>query len=156
MAQATLKDPASFIPREKFAVIHQAVLDACDALDGVKDGVLEDPRTMPFRPEDHSMRGGRLAGLPDAAAGRGRATHLRAGEESANRRRDLPGLEPGSETGWVAMAGGPRPLSISNDHFRFLVFKNPDWDFKTLDFDKDVALADRLDNGTDRMRPIRI
>ena len=45
------------------------------------------------------------------------------------------------------MAGGPRPLSISNDHFRFLVFKNPDWDFKTLDFDKDVALADRLDDG---------
>jgi feruloyl esterase len=38
-------------------------------------------------------------------------------------------------------------LSISNDHYRFLVFKNPDWDFKTLDFDKDVALADRLDDG---------
>ena len=27
------------------------------------------------------------------------------------------------------------------------MFKNPDWDFRTLDFDSDVALADKLDNG---------
>src|SRR5438034_1099568 len=36
VAQATLKDPASLIPREKYAAIHKAVLDMCDALDGVK------------------------------------------------------------------------------------------------------------------------
>ena len=40
IAQATLKDPASYIPKEKYPLIHKAVLDACDALDGVKDGVL--------------------------------------------------------------------------------------------------------------------
>jgi feruloyl esterase len=51
VAQATLKDPASFIPREKFAVIHKAVLDGCDALDGVKDGVLEDPGRCHFDPK---------------------------------------------------------------------------------------------------------
>jgi feruloyl esterase len=38
-------------------------------------------------------------------------------------------------------------LIIATDYFKFVVFKKPDWDFRTLDFDKDVALADRLDGG---------
>jgi feruloyl esterase len=147
VAQATLKDSASFIPREKFVVIHKAVLDTCDALDGVKDGVLEDPGRCRFDPKTIQCAAGDSSACltpPQVEAVRriyGPAKNPRTGAEI------FPGLEPGSETGWVAMAGGPRPLSISNDHFRFLVFKNPDWDFKTLDFDKDVALADRLDDG---------
>src|SRR3989442_2703211 len=51
VAHATLKDPASYIPREKYAVIHKAVLDACDGLDGVKDAVLEDPMRCHFDPK---------------------------------------------------------------------------------------------------------
>jgi len=42
-AQATHKDTASFIPKEKFAVLHQAALDACDAQDGIKDGIINNP-----------------------------------------------------------------------------------------------------------------
>ena len=134
-------------------MIHKAVLDACDALDGVKDGVLEDPTRCRSIQRRSSARW-RLVGVSDAAAGRGRAADLRAGEESDERApRSFQDWSPAAKLGWVAMAGGPRPLSISNDYFRFLVFKNPDWDFKTLDFDKDVALADRLDaalmNATD-------
>ena len=45
---ATHKDEASFIPPAKYPIINQAVLAACDALDGVKDGVLEDPRRCTF------------------------------------------------------------------------------------------------------------
>jgi feruloyl esterase len=147
VAHATLKDPASFIPREKFSVIHKAVLDACDALDGVKDGVLEDPGRCHFDPKTIQCAAGDSSACltpPQVEAVRriyAPAKNPRTGAEI------FPGLEPGSENGWVAMAGGPRPLSISNDHFRYLVFKDPNWDFKTLDFDKDIALADRLDDG---------
>src|SRR5262245_24385012 len=57
----------------------------------------------------------------------------------------FPGMAIGGEKGWAALAGGPRPLSIADDHYKFVVFKNPDWDFKTLNFDKDLELADRID-----------
>ena len=35
-----------------------------------------------------------------------------------------------------------------DNHFKYVVFKDPTWDFRTLDLDRDVALADKLDNGT--------
>ena len=45
VAQATLSDAASYIPPAKYSVIHKAALAACDAMDGVKDGVIDDPRS---------------------------------------------------------------------------------------------------------------
>lgn len=43
-AQATTNSPESYIPSSKLETIAHAVNDACDAQDGVKDGVLNDPR----------------------------------------------------------------------------------------------------------------
>ena len=48
--QALLKDAASAIPPAKLPVIQSAALAACDALDGVKDGLVEDPRVCHFDP----------------------------------------------------------------------------------------------------------
>ena len=45
-----LKDPASYIPPAKYPVIHQAALDACDARDGLKDGLIDDPTACTFDP----------------------------------------------------------------------------------------------------------
>ena len=42
------RTPAAVIPASKYPMIHAAVLDKCDALDGVKDGVLEDPTKCAF------------------------------------------------------------------------------------------------------------
>src|SRR5579871_4568495 len=55
--EATHKDEASNIPKEKYEVLHKAVLDQCDALDGVKDGVLEDPRRCKFDPKTIECKG---------------------------------------------------------------------------------------------------
>jgi feruloyl esterase len=146
VAQAVLKDPASFIPPEKYAAIHRAVLEACDGLDGVKDGVIEDPARCHFDPKVMQCNGAdapTCLTLPQVEAARriyASAKNPRTGAEI------FPGMEPGSEMGWAGLAG-PTPLGISNDHYRFVVFKNPNWDFKTLDFDKDVTRADQMDNG---------
>src|SRR5262245_263767 len=41
--QATHLDAASFIPTDKYRVLHAAALNACDAKDGLKDGIISDP-----------------------------------------------------------------------------------------------------------------
>lgn len=44
IGQAALKDPAASIPRSKYPAIHKTVVNACDALDGVTDGLISDQR----------------------------------------------------------------------------------------------------------------
>ena len=147
VAQAVLKDPASFIPQEKYAVIHKAVMDACDGLDGVKDGVLEDPRACHFDPKTLQCSGDdgpTCLTAPQVAAAR------KIYAPSKNPRTGLAifsGLEPGSELGWAGLAGGPGAMGIADDYFKYIVFEDLNWDFKTLDFDKDVARADAMDKG---------
>jgi feruloyl esterase len=147
VAQATLNDPASFIPREKYTVIHDAAIAQCDANDGVRDGVIEDPARCRFDPKTllcSTGDGPSCLTAPQVAAVKkiyAPATNPRTG------RQIFPGMAIGSEKGWAALAGGPRPLSIADDHYKFVVFKNPAWDFKTLNFDKDLELADRIDGG---------
>ena len=58
----------------------------------------------------------------------------------------FPGLEPGSELGWAGLAG-PQPFPVPIDTFRYVVFKNPDWDYHKMNFDGDVAKADKVDGG---------
>ena len=50
--------PASF-RRGKYALIHNAVLEACDAFDGAKDGVLEDTDALPVRSGAAAVQGRR-------------------------------------------------------------------------------------------------
>ena len=49
-AQAVLKDSASNLPAAALGVLYRGVLAACDAIDGVTDGVVEDPRQCRFDP----------------------------------------------------------------------------------------------------------
>jgi feruloyl esterase len=46
--EATHDDPASYIPPAKLPMINRAVLNACDALDGLTDGIIDDPRKCTF------------------------------------------------------------------------------------------------------------
>jgi feruloyl esterase len=46
-----LSDPAQYIPDRKLPAIQQAVLAACDELDGVKDGIIGDPSKCHFDPQ---------------------------------------------------------------------------------------------------------
>ena len=143
-AEVTLKDPAGYIPPDKYPLLHRAVLDACDALDGVKDGLIEDPTRCHFDPQVLECRGAEGAACltaPQVEA----AKKIYAGAKNPRTGEQIfPGMSLGSELGWKGQAGGPKPMEIPNSYFRNLVFKNPAWDFRTLNFDGDVAEADRL------------
>jgi feruloyl esterase len=145
VSRALHKDEAMYIPPSKYGLIHAAALDACDALDGVKDGVLEDPRRCRFDPKVLECTGSDAPScltppqVESARAIYASAVHPRT-------KREISGLEPGSELGWATW-GGPQPLAIASDLFRFVVFKDPAWDHTTFDFDRGFALADEIDNG---------
>lgn len=146
VAHAGLMTPGSHIPAEKYPAIHQAVVGACDAIDGLKDGLIDDPRQCKFDPRTIACGGADnmscLTG-PQVETMRkilSPAVNPRTGEEI------FPGLQPGSELGWNAL-GGPQPLGPALDQFRYVVFQDPNWDWKTFDFDSHVALADKVDNG---------
>lgn len=147
VAQATLKDPASYIPASKYPMIHQAVLQACDARDGLTDGVLDDPTRCRFDPvvlRCSGLDAPTCLTAPQVEA----ATKIYAGPKNPRTLQPLAsGLEPGSELLWAALAAGPAAQPIGDSYFKFVVFKDPTWDFRAIDFDRDVARADQLDNG---------
>ncbi|MGH9145145.1 MAG: tannase/feruloyl esterase family alpha/beta hydrolase, partial [Vicinamibacterales bacterium] len=141
--QATHKDEASFIPQTKYAVLHDAVLAACDALDGVTDGVLEDPTRCEFDPKVVQCKdadGPDCLTAPQVEAAR----KIYAGPVSPRTGKQIfPGLYPGSELGWGASAGA-QPVSYASDLYKYVVFKNANWDPLTLNFDSDVARAEKV------------
>ena len=49
---------AAILPTSKLTVIHNAVLNKCDMLDGVKDGLLEDPMKCTFDPKEIACSSG--------------------------------------------------------------------------------------------------
>jgi feruloyl esterase len=148
VALAALKDAASYIPAEKYPLIHQAAIAACDERDGLRDNLIADPEGCRFDPailECKDEDGPRCLTRPQVEAVRkiySPAVNPRTGEQLS------PRFEPGSELGWRAIAGGPAPFGPANDHFKYVVFRNPDWDWRTFNLDSDSSLADRIDNGT--------
>jgi len=134
VAQQSHRDDASLIPQNKYAALHDAVLEACDALDGVKDRVIENPRQCKFDPAVLLCKEG------DAA------TCLTAAQvETAKRVYKGPGIFPGyeygSEAGWNGTLS--TPVGIAYDMYRYLLFNNPTWDYKTFNVDKDVSAFDK-------------
>jgi feruloyl esterase len=142
VAQAVRKDPASAIPPAKYALINDAVMTQCDAMDGVKDRVLEDPRRCRFDPTEIQCKGAetatcltstQVAALKKVYAP---ARNPRTGEEI------FPGLSVGSELGWGEL---PQPFAIAESHYKYIVFGDPMWDFRTLTFDAGLAKAEHID-----------
>jgi feruloyl esterase len=139
IAKAALSDPAAFIPPDKYRLIHKAVLDQCDALDGLKDGLLDDPTACRFDPSRLDFLTPRQIETVRAVLS---PAKTKAGVEI------FPGYVPGAELGWGGVIAGPEATPLSSDHYRYVVFKDPKWDWRTFDLDRDVAIADKVDAGT--------
>jgi feruloyl esterase len=152
VAQAVHKDEASFIPASKFPTIQKAVLDACDTNDGVKDGVLEDPTRCKFDPNAILCKGADGPGCLTAAQVETARKIYSPATNPRTKERIFPGFEPGSEKGW-GFAASAQPPQLTLTGLRNRVFKDPNWDYKTFDFDNDVARLDRESQAVNAMDP---
>jgi feruloyl esterase len=138
---AMAMDGDGYIPAAKVPLIGNAVNAACDALDGVKDGVLSDPRRCHFDPASLQCKSG---DAPDCltAAQVAAIRKIWGGLKDADGRQLYPGLQPGGEAdpgGWVRYFSGSGPgkgrhAALTNAFFRNIVFENPDWDFHSFRF----------------------
>jgi hypothetical protein len=149
-SQATLENAASYIPPTKLPAIRDAVLAACDAEDGVKDGILNNPTRCHFRPEKLLCKGADT----DACLTAPQVTALEkmyAGPTDAKGRQIFPGHMPGGEVGpdgWEAWLTGSGPgkslvYIFGTQFFSNIIFDNPKWDFRTFNFNADIQLTDK-------------
>jgi feruloyl esterase len=150
LSWVALKEGANapaFIPPAKYPTLHRAVLDACDAQDGVKGDAIQDPTRCNFDPASIQCRGADNSSCltpPQVETAR----RIYAGAKFADGTPIYSGFEPGSELVWNAMIAGPDPLFINNDFFKYIAFEDPNWDFHTFDVDLDTRRID------ERLRPV--
>lgn len=154
---------------QQLQLLNSAAIAQCDTLDGVADGVLEDPRRCnvdPGRLQCGVGSAGNCLNSAQVAAARtlyaGPATGLRSGNAPAPLPRtfppaapgadnlqqisiaipvfDLPGLMPGSETGWqFALNQAPDALALG--YFRYAVHSDASWSWREFELGADLALA---------------
>jgi Tannase and feruloyl esterase len=148
--QAMLSNPASYIPASKLPAIQQAALDACDALDGVKDGVINDPRRCHFDPAVLQCNGADGPGCLTGPQVEALKKIYEGPRDPRSGRQIFPGFAPGAEAApsdWPAWITGKSPRGglqffFANGFFANMVYGNPKWDFRTFDFHKDTELTD--------------
>ena len=140
------------IPQPKLTAIQTAALATCDARDGVEDGLIENPRACGFDPRamvctagdaSDCLTEGQVTTLHRIYSG---PTNPRTGEQI------FPGYPRGTEAvpggwaPWIVSANSQVPsiqASFGNSYYGHAVFEQSSWDFRTLDFDQDVAFGDK-------------
>ena len=146
----TRVEPPAYIPASKLPAISGAVLAACDALDGISDGILNDPRRCHFEPSILLCRGAESDSCltaPQVA----QLKRIYAGLRNSKGEQLYPGFLPGCEEGdggwenWITGDGpGQGQISILGlNYFRDLVFEKPGWDFRTVSVEKAIEMSDR-------------
>ena len=140
------------LPREKWTILNNAALAACDAVDTVKDGVIESPRQCKFDPQVVQCKAG---DAPDCLTSAQVETARKIYGPVTNSRTKAPivaGFSPGSELNWATMAGA-QPFGPGVDLFKYIVFGDANWDFKTLNWDADLDKTLKASAAMDAMDP---
>lgn len=152
LAVRTFKDPQSRIPPEKYPMIHRAVLAACDAQDGLKDGLISEPERchVDFRALECKGADGPTC-LTHAQVESAEAIVSPA--KSAGGKILFPRLEPGTELRWGRLAGGPEPADLFLDQFRYLVYPDAHWDWHSFELDRDAARAHAINKNVLELDP---
>ena len=133
--ELAMLEAGDFLPQCKFAAAQAAAVAACDAADGVKDGVIDDPRSCTFDPKQ-------LVGTSSGPCGAFTEADAEVIRKiwQGPRRQDGSSLwyglprgadfMPMSGTGGTPLTG--RPNSIPLDWMRFFLNQNPQWDWTGL------------------------
>jgi feruloyl esterase len=147
VSQMINSNPDGVIPPAKLPMIHAAVLSACDGLDGVKDGVIENPLQCHF---DYATLACKGADGPDCLT-KGQIESAKTltsplKDTKTGKVVDERHLWPGSELGWTTL-GGAAPLGLSSSGLANILYKDPHWDWHTFEMSRGIEQAAQADGG---------
>ena len=151
-AKALLEAPLSL---EKIGVVAEKVYARCDGLDGLEDGLIDDPRQCAFDPAKHLPRCGDSARDTCFTGGEIQALQKIYGGVISKGEVLFPGLPVGAEAAppsgenktsgwnrWIVSEEGPSIQQVFAETFlKYMAFEkdDPNYDWKTFDFDEDPA-----------------
>ena len=148
-SMATLKDPESYIPASKTSILGNATAAACDAIDGIVDGVIDDPRKCNFDPAVLTCQAGQDPATCFTPKQVQAIKDIWSGVRNSSGELVHPPLVPGAEGGsggWAAWTTGSAPFTglhwlAADGFFKYMVFENPGYDPMTFSFDSDLQFA---------------
>jgi pimeloyl-ACP methyl ester carboxylesterase len=153
---------AAPLTAEKIALLGNAVMARCDRIDGVTDGVIDDPRRCNFNARRDVPVCATGTDLPTCLTSAQADTVMKIyGGPQGNGKTLFPGFMPGSEAA-VTAAGGtssspwmgmivpaqpnakPADFSLAEGTMRYLALTppQPGYDTATFNYDRDVSLLD--------------
>ncbi|KUJ15963.1 tannase and feruloyl esterase [Mollisia scopiformis] len=151
-AKKTLNE--SFIPQVTLDAITAAVLEECDGLDGVEDGLVENPLKCGFDINTMACNASSTNTsqcLTEAQLEA--AKEIYAGPTSTNGSEIYPGFSLGSESSWLQQEGSLAD-AFSIPILQNVVFDNLTYDFRGFDWDRDVeAVDERVGQYIDEISP---
>jgi Tannase and feruloyl esterase len=140
--RALAEGPATLLPKIK--LVTERAMAKCDKLDGLADGLIDDPRKCDFDPAKD---------VPELTPAEAATLKKIYGGVISNGKPFFPGFMIGSENngGWNNLIVPGRPgaaaadFSLAEAAMKYLVFNppKPDYDYAGFDFDRDVTLVDR-------------
>lgn len=134
----------------KLKLVNDAVMRKCDALDGVEDGLLENPQACRFDPEALKCKGADAAScLSETEVSAFRKVY--GGARMSNGQQILRGPALGSEgvaDNWTAWVTTPQTAAFGQEFYRWMVYDEPSWKIEDFSFDRDYPV------GVERIAPI--
>jgi len=154
-------------------MVADKVMQKCDAIDGLKDGLIDDPRKCDFNPARDVAACSAGSDGPDCLTAEQAAAIAKVySGPSSNGKPFFPGYMPGSEAVTGLFGGGtgsawlnvivttqpdrkPADFNLAEGTIQYLAPKppKPDYDYQTFDFDRDPHVLDAWSKLADAKNP---
>ena len=141
-SQARSAPPGSPPLLAKKGLVHTAIMAKCDDLDGVKDGLLENPLQCNFDPgvlKCTSANG--PACLTEAEVQAFRTVYGGLRSSSGEKIFSGPALGTEDAPDWDAWIDSPQNTMIGEEFYRWMVFDDPGFEIENYDYHRDYAVA---------------
>lgn len=132
--QVLMQEAGHWVSKEKLDAATAAAIKACDGLDGVEDGVLDDPYACRFDP--HTLVGREFGGSDFSTTDANLVRRFWEGARGRDGSFLWYGMAPGTDlsrtagTEGVPLGGKPYPIPLN--YLRYFLVQDPEWDWKQL------------------------